>query len=86
MMLILAFLEGSAIVLVLSTATFAWHRPVPEDWTHGVVAPAVLLGLGTLAALYYADAYDWRVAPNLRRFAARLPRGLALRALPLAAG
>src|SRR5262245_37183098 len=83
MMLLLALVDGVTVVLALTSATFAWHHPVAEDWSHGVVPPVLLLGLGTLGALYYADAYDWRIASNLSRFAARLPRCLALGSVPL---
>ena len=87
----LALLDGCAILAALCAATFGWHRPLTGDWAADSRALALLLTLtlGTLTALYYADAYDLRAVPGagaVRRPAAplcRLCRGAARRRLPV---
>jgi exopolysaccharide biosynthesis polyprenyl glycosylphosphotransferase len=87
MIAVLALLDGSAILAALCAATFGWHRPLAGDWAADVRALALLLGLtlGTLAALYYADAYDLGAVPGAGRLAAQLPRCFAFAAMPLGA-
>ena len=87
MIAVLALLDGSAILAALCAATFGWHRPLAGDWAADVRALALLLGLtlGTLAALYYAGAYDLGAVPGAGRLAAQLPRCFAFAAMPLGA-
>ena len=49
------------------------------------LALLLTLTLGTLIALYYADAYDLREVPGAGPFIARLPRCVAFAAVPLGA-
>jgi len=81
----LALLDGCAILFALCAATFGWHRPLTGDWAADSRALALLLTLtlGTLTALYYADAYDLRAVPGVGPFVARLPRCIAFAAVPL---
>ena len=83
----LALLDGCAILAALCAATFGWHRPFTGDWVADSRALALLLTLtlGTLIALYYADAYDLRVVPGAGPFVARLPRCVAFALVPLGA-
>jgi exopolysaccharide biosynthesis polyprenyl glycosylphosphotransferase len=83
----LALLDGCAIFTALCAATFGWHRPLTGDWVADSRALALLLALtlGTLTALYYADAYDLRVVPGAGPLIARLPRCVAFAAMPLGA-
>ncbi len=87
MMPALALLEGSAIFAALSLMTFGWHRPLTGDWVGDgrALVPLLVLSLGTIAALYYADAYDLHAVPGPGRLAARLPRCLAFALVPLGA-
>ena len=77
----LALLDGCAILAALCAATFGWHRPLTGDWVADSRALALLLTLtlGTLIALYYADAYDLRVVPGAGRSS---PGYLAVSPLP----
>jgi len=83
----LALLDGCAILVALCAATFGWHRPLTGDWAADSRALALLLTLtlGTLIALYYADAYDLQAVPGPGPFIARLPRCVAFAAVPLGA-
>jgi exopolysaccharide biosynthesis polyprenyl glycosylphosphotransferase len=83
----LVLLDGCAIFAALCAATFGWHRPLTGDWAADSRALALLLALtlGTLTALYYADAYDLRVVPRAGPLVARLPRCVAFAAMPLGA-
>jgi exopolysaccharide biosynthesis polyprenyl glycosylphosphotransferase len=82
----LAVLEASAIFAALSMATFGWHRPFSGNWVGEgrALVPLVALTVGALTALYYAGAYDLHAVPGSGRLAARLPRCLALAAVPVA--
>jgi exopolysaccharide biosynthesis polyprenyl glycosylphosphotransferase len=83
----LALLDGCAIFAALCAATFGWHRPLTGDWAADtrVLTLLLTLTLGTLIALYYADAYDLRAVPGTGPFVARLPRCVAFAAMPLGA-
>src|SRR5687767_9490292 len=85
MIAVLALLDGSAIFAALCAVTFGWHRPLAGDWAADsrVLGLLLALTLGTLAALYYADAYDLRTAPGPVRLAAQLPRAFAFVAMLL---
>src|SRR5438105_158612 len=84
MVLTLAIFEGSTLAAALGALMLAWHPVVAGGWANVARALGVA-GTLALCALYYADAYNLRAVPSVRRFAARLPRCLALASVLLAA-
>src|SRR5512144_1245521 len=81
----LALVEGAAILAVSCAAVFGWSRAHVaagiSEWQ--ALAVVVTVTLGTLVALYYADAYELHIVPSPARFLARLPRCLAVAAGPV---
>jgi exopolysaccharide biosynthesis polyprenyl glycosylphosphotransferase len=75
----LALLEGCTIFAALCALMLA-DRPLLPGLVPAVslVALAAALAFDAVAALYYADCYEFRVVPSLGRFIARLPRALVL--------
>jgi exopolysaccharide biosynthesis polyprenyl glycosylphosphotransferase len=86
MVLTLAIFEGGTLLAALGALMLSWP-PTPNghgDLAHMLCAAATLV-VCALVSLYYADAYNLRVVPSVGRFAARLPRCLALASVLLAA-
>jgi exopolysaccharide biosynthesis polyprenyl glycosylphosphotransferase len=83
---LLALLEGSVIFAALAIVLVGTGRALPG---FGLLASDAFvlaggLALAAVAALYYADCYEFRVVSGVRRFVARLPRCLALAAVAFA--
>jgi exopolysaccharide biosynthesis polyprenyl glycosylphosphotransferase len=79
MAVLLALLEGCTILAGLC-ASMLVARPLLPGLipAANLLALAAVLTLDAVAALYYADCYEFRVVPSLGRFIARLPRALIL--------